>query len=59
VVESVLSGATRLFPLGAIAGDVIGSVLERPGTKITDFALFTPASRLPCSNQTDGRLSFE
>jgi hypothetical protein len=42
----VLSGATRLFPLGAIAGEVIGSVHERAGTKITDFALFTPANRI-------------
>ena len=36
---------SRLFPLGAIAGDVIGSVHEHAGTKTTDFALFTPASR--------------
>ncbi len=33
------------FPLGAIAGDVIGSVHERAGTKTTDFPLFTPESR--------------
>lgn len=44
VVEGVLSSAARLFPLGAIAGDVIGSVHERAGTKTTDFPLFTPAS---------------
>jgi ADP-ribosylglycohydrolase len=44
VVEGVLSGAARPFPLGAIAGDVIGSVHEHAGTKTTDFPLFTPAS---------------
>lgn len=37
--------ARRVFPLGAIAGDVIGSVHEHAGTKTTDFPLFTPASR--------------
>jgi len=31
--------------LGAIAGDVIGSVYEHFETKSTDFELFTPASR--------------
>lgn len=31
--------------IGAIAGDVIGSVHERAPTKTTDFPLFTPASR--------------
>lgn len=31
--------------LGAIAGDVIGSVHERAGTKTKDFPLFTAASR--------------
>lgn len=31
--------------LGAIAGDVIGSVHESTGTKTTEFPLFTPASR--------------
>ena len=35
----------RIFPLGAIAGDVIGSVHEHAGTKTTDFPLFTPQSR--------------
>src|SRR2546430_14945354 len=30
--------------LGAIAGDVIGSVHEGAGTKTKDFPLFTPAS---------------
>lgn len=37
--------AERVFPLGAIAGDVIGSVHEHAGTKTTDFPLFTPRSR--------------
>ncbi|MBI5444014.1 MAG: hypothetical protein HY900_22745 [Deltaproteobacteria bacterium] len=41
----MLSGAARLFPVGAIASDVIGSVHEHAGTRTTDFALFTPASR--------------
>lgn len=45
MVEGVLSGAVGIFPLGAIAGDVIGSVHEHAGTKTTDFPLFTPASR--------------
>lgn len=44
-----LEGGTRrtrrLFPLGAIAGDVIGSVHEHSGTKTTEFPLFTPGSR--------------
>jgi ADP-ribosylglycohydrolase len=31
--------------LGAIAGDIIGSVHEHTGTKSTDFALFVPGSR--------------
>jgi len=31
--------------LGAIAGDVIGSVHEHAGTKSTDFELFVPGSR--------------
>jgi ADP-ribosylglycohydrolase len=31
--------------LGAIAGDVIGSVHEFIGTKSTDFSLFVPGSR--------------
>lgn len=31
--------------LGAIAGDIIGSVHEFSGTKSTDFALFVPGSR--------------
>jgi len=31
--------------LGAIAGDIIGSVHEYSGTKCSDFALFVPASR--------------
>ncbi len=31
--------------LGAIAGDVIGSVHEAAGTKVKDFPLFVPASR--------------
>src|SRR4051812_44009945 len=30
--------------LGAIAGDIIGSVHERTGTKTKDFPLFTPES---------------
>lgn len=30
--------------LGAIAGDVIGSVHESAGTKTTEFPLFTPYS---------------
>ncbi|WP_205598581.1 hypothetical protein [Halomonas sp. NO4] len=30
--------------LGAIAGDIIGSVHEGAGTKTRDFPLFTPAS---------------
>lgn len=33
------------FPLGGIAGDVIGSVHEHAGTKSTDFPLFAEASR--------------
>lgn len=37
--------AGRPFPLGAIAGDVIGSVHERAGTKTTEFPLFTGRSR--------------
>ncbi len=37
--------STSPFPLGAIAGDVIGSVHEHAGTKTTDFPLFTPHSR--------------
>jgi ADP-ribosylglycohydrolase len=32
--------------LGAIAGDVIGSILEVSGTKTKDFPLFTPRSRV-------------
>lgn len=31
--------------LGAIAGDVIGSVYERQRTKAKDFPLFSPGSR--------------
>ena len=31
--------------LGAIAGDIIGSVHEHTGTKTTEFALFVPGSR--------------
>lgn len=31
--------------LGAIAGDVVGSVFERAGLKTTDFPLFAPRSR--------------
>ena len=31
--------------IGAIAGDIIGSVYERHGTKSTQFELFTPHSR--------------
>ena len=31
--------------LGAIAGDVIGSIMEVSGTKTKDFPLFTPRSR--------------
>jgi ADP-ribosylglycohydrolase len=31
--------------LGAIAGDIIGSVHEFRGTKSTDFTLFVPESR--------------
>jgi ADP-ribosylglycohydrolase len=30
--------------LGAIAGDIIGSVYEFPGTKRADFPLFVPES---------------
>lgn len=45
MVEGVLSTSARVFPLGAIAGDVIGSVHEHAGTKTADFPLFTPASR--------------
>lgn len=41
----MLRAAARVFPLGAIAGDVIGSVHEHAGTKTTDFPLFTPRSR--------------
>ncbi|HYN41727.1 MAG TPA: hypothetical protein VE129_08125 [Thermoanaerobaculia bacterium] len=44
MTESSRVHGERLFPLGAIAGDVIGSVHERAGTKTADFALFTPAS---------------
>ena len=40
-----MTAAPRLFPLGAIAGDVIGSVHEHAGTKTTEFELFTRASR--------------
>ena len=36
---------THLRLLGAIAGDVIGSVYEFHAPKRTDFALFTPSSR--------------
>ena len=32
--------------LGALCGDVIGSPFEHHGTKATDFALFSPASRV-------------
>ncbi len=39
------SAPPRAFPLGAIAGDVIGSVHEHSGTKTTDFPLFTRQSR--------------
>jgi ADP-ribosylglycohydrolase len=45
VLCAVTLARERLFPLGAIAGDVIGSVHEHAGTKTTDFPLFTPASR--------------
>ena len=31
--------------IGAIAGDIIGSVYERKNVKRTDFTLFTPRSR--------------
>lgn len=31
--------------LGAIAGDVIGSIYERQRTKAKDFPLFSPGSR--------------
>ena len=31
--------------LGAVVGDVIGSVHERAGTKTKDFPLFVPESR--------------
>ena len=31
--------------IGAIAGDIIGSVYERHYTKRTDFQLFSPQSR--------------
>ena len=30
--------------IGAIAGDIIGSVYERHNIKITDFSLFNPSS---------------
>ena len=45
ITENRPAGRTRIFPLGAIAGDVIGSVHEHAGTKTTDFPLFTPSSR--------------
>ena len=37
--------AARVFPLGAIAGDVIGSVHEHTRTKTTAFPLFTSGSQ--------------
>src|SRR5580658_1207737 len=43
---SSLTGETKgVDMLGAIAGDVIGSVHERSATKTKDFPLFTPESR--------------
>jgi ADP-ribosylglycohydrolase len=43
VAESV--GLEGFTVLGAIAGDIIGSVHEHTGTKSTDFELFVPGSK--------------
>lgn len=40
--------------LGAIAGDVIGSVYEASPVKMTDFELFPPGGPLHRGHRADG-----